>query len=201
MLYENVTIDLETLDIQTSAKILSIGVVPWNQGENTTFQELLERESSLYLKIDMNSYLSPSLSFTESTSTVEWWDKQGEAAQHVLQEEDSDVPIRVALSYLKQHLDKYVKPLSKDAGLIFCRGYDFDGGILEHAFSQCGLPLPWQYNRFRCVRTVIDTLALTRNGYVYEKNPDGFIKHHALHDAAKDTLTMLNLHAKKGEVQ
>ncbi|WP_270944364.1 3'-5' exonuclease [Vibrio parahaemolyticus] len=192
-MYQNVTIDLETLDTETTAKILSIGIVPWNPGERVSFQDLCERPSSLYLKIDMNSYLSPSLNFTESNSTIEWWEKQGEAARHVLQENRIDLPIRVALEVVKTHLHAHVEPLKKDQGLVYCRGYDFDGGILEHAFQQCGITQPWLYNRFRCIRTVIDTIAGTRNGYVIEKNPEGFVKHHALHDAAKDTMTMLTL--------
>lgn len=192
-MYQNVTIDLETLDTETTAKILSIGIVPWNPGEQVSFQELCERPSSLYLKIDMNSYLSPSLNFTESNSTIEWWEKQGEAARHVLQENWVDLPIRDVLEMVKTHLREYVEPLKKDQGLVYCRGYDFDGGILDHAFQQCGITQPWRYNRFRCIRTVIDTIAGTRNGYVFEKNPEGFVKHHALHDAAKDTITMLTL--------
>lgn len=191
MLFENVTIDLETLDTATTAKILSIGIVPWNWGEQTSFQELCEREASLYLKIDISTYLD---GFTESLSTVNWWSKQGDLARHVLEPDpELDIDFEEALHRVNQHLAKYVQPLQKDGGQIFCRGYDFDGGILEHHFDQCIITTPWDYNRFRCIRTVIDTLARTRNGYVREHNPKGFVKHHALHDAAKDTLTMLSL--------
>ncbi|WP_221072829.1 3'-5' exonuclease [Vibrio alfacsensis] len=191
-MYKNVTIDLETLDTETTAKILSIGVVPWNPGEQVSFQELCERESSLYIKIDQASfYAFPA--FTESAGTIEFWDKQGEQARHVLEPDVNDVLIEKALEQLKAHLKQWVEPLRRDQGLVFCRGYDFDGGILEHAFQQCGITPPWGYNRFRCVRTVIDTIANTRNGYVTGAEPEGFIKHHALHDAAMDTLTVLTL--------
>ncbi|WP_165311002.1 3'-5' exoribonuclease domain-containing protein [Vibrio ziniensis] len=191
MYFENVTIDLETLDTEKTAKILSIGIVPWNWGEQVSFQELCEREASLYIKIDMSSFPD---SFTESQSTVRWWNEQGQQARHVLEpSSELDTHIEEALHRINHHLVKYVSPLQKDGGQIFCRGYDFDGGILEHAFKQCLITRPWLYNRFRCIRTVIDTLAKTRNGYVIEHNPEGFIKHHALHDAAKDTLTMLTL--------
>ncbi|AGN34165.1 hypothetical protein VPPG_00040 [Vibrio phage VD1] len=192
MSYENVTIDLETLDTEKTAKILSIGIVPWNWGEQVSFQELCERESSLYIKIDMSTY--PDGWFTESLSTVNWWKNQGELARHVLEPNpEQDIPIALALVDVMVRLRNKVLPLEKDGGQIFCRGYDFDGGILEHAFHACRVSVTWQYNRFRCIRTVIDTLAKTRNGYVIERNPEGFIKHHALHDAAKDTLTMLTL--------
>lgn len=190
-MYQNVTIDLETLDTETTAKILSIGIVPWNPGEQVSFQDLCEREASLYIKIDLSSFPS---GFTESLSTVDWWNKQGEQARHVLEPNlELDTHIEEALHQVRRHLVKYVQLLKKDGGQIFCRGYDFDGGILNHAFKQCRNSAPWQYNRFRCIRTVIDTIARTRNGYVIENNPEGFIKHHALHDAAKDTMTMLTL--------
>ncbi|EMK6669909.1 3'-5' exoribonuclease [Vibrio fluvialis] len=191
MSYENVTIDLETLDTEKTAKILSIGIVPWNWGEQVSFQELCERESSLYIKIDMSTYPD---GFTESLSTINWWNRQGELARHVLEPNpELDTDIEEALHLVNRHLATYVQPLQKDGGQIFCRGYDFDGGILEHHFDQSIITPSWVYNRFRCIRTVIDTLAKTRNGYVIERNPEGFIKHHALHDAAKDTLTMLTL--------
>ncbi|EPT9253954.1 3'-5' exonuclease [Vibrio alginolyticus] len=190
-MYQNVTIDLETLDTEATAKILSIGIVPWNPGEQVSFQDLCEREASLYIKIDMSSFPA---GFTESQSTMNWWNKQGEQARHVLEPNlELDTHIEEALHQVNHHLVKYVQPLQKDGGQIFCRGYDFDGGILENAFEKCLITKPWLYNRFRCIRTVIDTIAGTRNGYVIEKNPEGFVKHHALHDAAKDTMTMLTL--------
>ncbi|WP_153448767.1 3'-5' exonuclease [Vibrio algicola] len=193
MKYRNVAIDTETLDTETTAKILSIGIVPFNWGEQVSFEELCNRPSSKYIKIDMNSYLVEDGVFTTNASTESWWSEQGEEARHVLEPDLSDLPIRDALHSLKQHLSDYVEPLKKDQGQVFCRGYDFDGGILNNAFEQCGIAKPWGYNRFRCVRTVIDTLAGTRNGYVKESDPDGFIHHHALHDAAKDTLSMITL--------
>ena len=190
--FENVAIDLETLDTKASAKILSIGIVPFNWGEDVSFQELCERPSSLYIKIDLSSYHD---AFTESKSTREWWEKQGEEARFVLEPLSSDVNIVHALGSLCAHLDAWVLPLTKDGGQVFCRGYDFDGSILNHALDAYRFISPWSYNRFRCIRTVIDTLADTRNGYIREANPEGFIKHHALHDAAKDVCTMLGLKA------
>jgi hypothetical protein len=190
MLYENVTIDLEALDTTTSSKILSIGVVPFNFGEQVSFEELCTRESSLYLKIDMSTYPDK---FTESASTMAWWNKQGDEARHVLAPSSSDLDIVKALIKVQLHLMEFVQPLEKNGGQVFTRGYDFDGGILNHHFNTLLLCTPWTYNRFRCIRTAIDMLAGTRNGYVKEANPDGFIKHHALHDAAKDTLTLLTL--------
>lgn len=193
MKYQNVTIDLETLDTETTAKILSIGIVPFNFGEQVSFEGLCNRPASKYIKIDMNSYLVEGLPFTTSSSTENWWNNQGEEARHILEESIYDLPIRDALHALNQHLSDHVEPLKTDQGQVFCRGYDFDGGILDHAFGQVEIKAPWSYNRFRCVRTVIDTLAGTRNGYVKEDHPEGFIHHHALHDAAKDTLSMITL--------
>ncbi|MGL6026388.1 MAG: 3'-5' exoribonuclease domain-containing protein, partial [Vibrio sp.] len=105
MLYENVTIDLETLDTKKSAKILSIGIVPWNWGEQVGFQELCEREASLYIKINMGSFPD---GFTESQSTVSWWDKQGDQARHVLAPNpELDSHIEDALRQISQHLDSH----------------------------------------------------------------------------------------------
>lgn len=174
--FENVAIDLEALDTKASAKILSIGIVPFNWGEDVSFQELCERPSSLYIKIDLSSYHD---AFTESKSTREWWEKQGEEARFVLEPLSSDVNIVQALGSLCAHLDTWVQPLTKDGGQVFCRGYGFDGGILNHALDAYRFVSPWSYNRFRCIRTVIDTLADTRNGYIRATNPKGFIKHHA----------------------
>jgi len=193
-MYDNVTIDLETLDTESTSKILSIGIVPFNWGEPVSFEELCHRQSSLYIKVKMDTV--PKI-FTESSSTRKWWNEQGKEAKHVLEPSELDVEFKTALMQIAMHLTTWVKPLKKDGGQIFCRGYDFDGGILNHAFKAMDIRLPWGYNRFRCIRTTIDNFAGTRNGYVIEQNPEGFIKHHALHDAAKDTLTMITLEMER----
>lgn len=131
MKYQNVTIDLETLDTETTAKILSIGIVPFNWGEQVGFEELCNRPASLYIKIKMSDYDYSHLNFTESQATREWWEVQGEEARHVLEESNLDIPLLAALAMLKEHLSEHVEPLKKGQGQVFCRGYDFDGGITD----------------------------------------------------------------------
>lgn len=43
-----------------------------------------------------------------------------------------------------------------DDETVWSQGIDFDFGILDHAYRQCGMQSPWQYNAKRDTRTVYD---------------------------------------------
>jgi len=119
-------VDIETLDTQPSAVILSIGVV------------CLQDEMTFYA--ELNPVFQQTR--TVSESTVEWWKKQGNKPEG--REE-----LYLALINLSQYFGRYIS-----APIIWSKGTDFDVAILAHAYRQYALPVPWAYSNVRDFRTL-----------------------------------------------
>lgn len=192
--YNSIVIDFETADNKPTAAPLSIGITPFNKGELQSFDALLTAKASLYIKLDMSDVRRYE-GLTSSEGTQKWWEEQGEEAKHVLQPSKDDVTLVDALKIINDHLEKWCLPIVKNGLSIYCRGYDFDGGILKNLYKITGVESPLKaYNRFRCIRTAIDELANANCGYLADRpDPDGFVKHHALHDCANDAVDLTAL--------
>jgi hypothetical protein len=127
-------IDLETLDTTPDAHILSIGVVDMNNHNNTFYHTVEGRNQNR-----VTNY-----------STIKWWLKQSPEAiasatsrDHVL-----DLPdmLEALTAFIKEH------HLTHPWG----HGSIFDIGILENAYRQCNLPIPWDFWNIRDTRTLFD---------------------------------------------
>ena len=107
-------------------------------------------------------------------TTIEWWAQQGPEAQREVFEE-------VGRRDLHDCLDELGK-LIWQSDRIWANGICFDMNILEHAFKEHGIPLPWKFYHVRDARTV------------YALWPDlpqpKSASHHALDDC-KRQITML----------
>lgn len=79
-------------------------------------------------------------------STVEWWAKQGPEAQREVFEEQ----FRRDLGDCLEELGKMIWQSDK----IWANGPTFDMNILEHAYKEHGIPLPWKFYKVRDARTV-----------------------------------------------
>ncbi|WP_432773882.1 3'-5' exoribonuclease domain-containing protein [Vibrio parahaemolyticus] len=198
--YNAATIDFESLSTDTDCKVLSFGLVPFNRGELATFDELRKRESSLYIKFRLAG--QEELGLVEDQGTWEWWEQQGPEARWVLEPSEHDVSVEDAMKRIADHLLNWLEPIDKNGAAIYCRGYDFDGDIIKNLFKVTGVKSPIKrYNRFRCIRTAIDELALQINGYIEdEAQPTNFIPHNSLHDAAFDTSVLVALQARQREL-
>ena len=125
----HVMVDIETYDIERTAKIASIGAVTMRREEQQTFY----------------GEYSPDGQYgrTKSESTLDWWSKQ-------------PIPIPFSEVYLETGLRDFSAWLSALGGdpIIWCKGTDFDTAILAHAFTSYGYPVPWKYNNVRDMRTL-----------------------------------------------
>lgn len=126
----NVMVDIETLDVKSTAVILSIGACTI---------ELFTEAITFYEEIDPASQSSRSI----SQSTVDWWKTQ------------SGYPgggIR-SLKAVLTSFSRYLSSLRAEP-IIWCKGTDFDTQILANAFTEHGMEVPWKYNAVRDFRTV-----------------------------------------------
>jgi hypothetical protein len=131
-------IDIETLDITPNSTILTIGL----QG----FDPFSDRftEVTYYERLDLESQDGRSI----DDGTVEWWGKQSAAAQ-----EEALGDIGRPRITLKDALTKLGKIIWKH-NRIWANGTTFDMVILENAFKQQGVPMPWKYWQVMDARTI-----------------------------------------------
>ena len=161
-------VDLETLDTQPSAHILSIGAVVMNDPDQTFYEVLGIKEQHRSV----------------STDTLNWWCEQNQAAQdEVLIEIDT---------CLKTTLEAFSEFYTNSgAQYIWSHGDDFDCVILTHAYKQLCMKPPWFFTKTRDTRTLIDT-AQRLKGQTFEPNRTG-VHHNALHDAQFQAKWMHNI--------
>lgn len=118
------SLDIETLDTKSTAKIISIGAVD------------VYGDESFYVEIDPFQ-----MHRTESVDTKTWWLQQPYMPDG-----------RLKLYQALEKFAAWYK--IQEFTEVWCRGTDFDITILAHAFAQNQLAVPWEYNHPRDLRTL-----------------------------------------------
>ena len=124
----NIMIDIETAATSLDATILSIGVVTDDGYE-------------LYIRVD-----SDQPGRAVSISTMLWWAKQDEAMRK--EAFSGTMPLETAL----RELSEFLQP--DTPFLLWAKPPQFDLGILENAYNQHKIPVPWNFRQVSCFRTV-----------------------------------------------
>lgn len=159
----HIMVDIETLDTEPSAVILSIGAC--------TIQDKNCQE--FYCEVHAESQPTR----TRSIDTINWWSQQPAElypGNGVLMLED------VLMEFRSWIYNLGGRPI------IWTKGIDFDPKILAHAYKQFGAEVPWKYNDVRDFRTLKKML---EPHIPYPKNTN---PHNALADAKHQT-DILNL--------
>ena len=171
----DVMLDIETLDTAPTSSILSIGACVFNDlvVTNERFYIVADRKSCRYLGL------------TESQSTIEWWEKQGEKAQRVFSEDN--VPIIDALAEFSNWLGSLggIKSIK-----MWGNGPDFDNVIVANAYKQAGIKLPWLFYNNRCHRTA---KAMFEVPGVTCQLPRAGVHHNALDDAVYQAQNQIHI--------
>jgi hypothetical protein len=140
----DIMLDIETLAVTPDATILSIAAVefdPFQQYEAMGVD--LHDLRTFNVKVDIDSqdrFIDP--------KTLEWW---GTQPAHMI-EQTFDEKGRIPLPEALERLKKFVW----NKGKIWCQGTSFDIPILENAYRQASIPVPWQYWQARDSRTILD---------------------------------------------
>lgn len=154
----HVMIDLETMGLTPNAAIVSIGAVVFDprMGRVT--------KNTFYRELDWNTQgrqIDP--------KTQQWWGGRVAEARAALDGLDD---LRGALDDLTAWLPRDCKPWGN--------GATFDITMLEDAYRQHGITIPWKFWNIRDCRTIKDMYESARGGY--DKKTGGVL-HHALDDA------------------
>lgn len=159
-------IDLETLDTTVTAKILSVGLC---------FFDIATGE--VYRTWEMPVSLIGQEQRTMSDSTFRWWMGQSDEARDRVFAEESH-----RLKHLLTTISDHVKVMLPDIR-VWGNGATFDVSILEHAFNEYGIPVPWDFRNVRDMRTLVEVGQLITGTDMRSKVPFEGVKHCAVDDA------------------
>ena len=167
-------IDLETLGTVADAAIMSIGAVRFDLDSDKI------DDTGFYASVSIDSNTEFKRRIQEDTLLC--WLKQPIEAQTVFHESKQTLP--AALHDLADWI-------GTDDCHMWSNGADFDLPMLAHAFTQCGMEVPWRFWNSNCFRTY-KKLPGAKN----VKLPMLGTKHNALFDAIHQAKTAQAIQAK-----
>ncbi len=133
--FDEVMLDLETMDSANTAAITAIGAIAMNL-------ETGELGPSFYVKVNLQSSIDAGL--TVSGDTISWWLMQSEEARKEMAAKGVS---------LVEALEMFSKYMSNHSTL-WGNGAAFDNAILSNAYRATKIPQPWAFWNDRCYRTV-----------------------------------------------
>lgn len=157
-----ISIDIETLSTEPDGVILSIGACV--VGTDKTFH--------YYCAVDLQLVYGRTI----SRDTHEWWLTQ--PRQDFVRELNAGQP-RMFLPEALLKLHSFIADEAGADALIYSKGF-MDIYMLEHAFRQYDLEIPWKYWNVRDLRTLIEDAKIDVKNLPFKNNN--------AHDALADSL-------------
>lgn len=137
------TIDLETLDVQPTAVVLTLGGVKFDPRNDS------EPYDELYFKISVDDQHQFNRSVNDST--IEWWTKQ---ADHI-REEAFDQSDAITVEEACARIARW----SVGVDTFWGQGYGFDFTMMEDLFRNIKRPIPWQFWQVLDSRTLFKMIS------------------------------------------
>jgi len=190
--------DLETLGIDSTCVVLSAAITHFESEDKIPVEDLTSDLAiqeyhkyvcnSCYVKFDALEQKKINRSVTPST--LDWWKKQADIPRNLaLRPSANDLSVVQGVEVLR----RYITDHGGNKQLVWARG-SLDQMAIDSLCRSVDIEPLFMYNRWRDVRTAIDFLANTDNGYCEIKNfnPDSHvIKHDPRNDCALDIMMML----------
>ncbi len=183
----DVVIDIETLGTGVDAKIIGIGAVAVVDGVlperilGGMKHSQLFTDDCLHVVINEGCEHNTRRSFTEDT--LEFWHVQPKNLQTFYRYTNQSTTLTGGLNLLRAFVGEVEREYS-GAVRPWGNGSVFDISILEHAYSQCGIEVPWGFRNIRDVRTrKEDALFIADVAGIETDIPFEGVKHYALDDA------------------
>lgn len=157
MLPVHIMVDNETLSCRPNAHILSTGLVHFNP-------ETFEPISQKLINIDPTRR-QPGADI--DPGTAQWWINQAKEAQQAAFYPEKSECIQVACSQVWRYIVDACRETWQEDAMptisdmqhtvnLWAMPPSFDISKWEHAFSQSGLPMPWDHYHVNDVRTLIN---------------------------------------------
>lgn len=165
---KHVMIDIETMGNMSRSAIVSVGAVRFDL-------ETGEIGEKFYMNVDLQSCLDAGMII--NADTLMWWLSQGEEARKKIS--SKGFPLSRVLISLSAFVDKDDQVWGNSAR--------FDLGILSDAFNALKKPIPWDFRKERCVRTLVSFAPEVKDA---EQNTG------VAHDALADCMFQINYCSK-----
>lgn len=185
--------DIETLGIESTTVVLSAAIIHFDPevDTNISFKELVQR--GLLVKFDAKDQVKR-LNRTMTKSTLDWWNKQGEYQQKLsfVPDASRDMISENGIEAIRKYINQYHRGADPQTLTIWARG-SLDQMAIDSLALKAEVEPIAPFNRWRDVRTAIDLMTDSKNGYctVRELNRDEVAKHDPVHDCALDILMLL----------
>lgn len=181
--------DVETLGKRSNSVILSMAAIYFDPDKKPSPQQL--RDEAFFAKFDVRDQ-HKRLGREMGKSTMEWWNKQCDNVKKAsFIPHESDCIFEDGYESMR----KWADSKNDKKCYVWARG-NLDQLVLDDIEEQCGLTPIWPFNRWRDVRTCIDFLYNTTDGYVDVDYP-GFdsridiTKHNPIDDCVFDAMQMI----------
>lgn len=167
----HIHIDIESLDLGPRPIITQVAMFGLDLDEDT----ILERRHYEFYPAQPQLRLPTPRTF--SFDTMVWWMDQSKAARDKLKQsssnEDEEIPalLRHLVSTFNQLTNNGKTPYE-----VWARGPQFDLVALESLMADYGLTPPWEYNKIRDLRTLLELAGVNPKNI---GKPAGFIDHAA----------------------
>jgi hypothetical protein len=181
--------DIESLGVESNSAVLSVGMVYFNPDKKPSYEDLLN--DSLFLKLNAKDQIDR-LGRTVTKSTLDWWAKQHEfVRQCSFDPKSTDIKAEDAFDKIYEYMAKYPK---SESATMWARG-SLDQLAIDSLARKCDKPEITHFAFWRDVRTAVDCLVGTKNGYCNVEHPTfqshNVIKHHPTHDCAYDAMMLM----------
>jgi 3' exoribonuclease, RNase T-like len=182
--------DVETCGKGSDSVILSMAAVYFDPEAKTSPQEM--KDTAFFVKLDARDQIKRLGRKTEQ-SAMEWWSKQCDNAKiKSFIPTSIDMKLEDGLDELKKWSDK-MDPLGKST--IWARG-NLDQLVLDCTEEALGREHIWPFQRWRDVRTAVDFLHGTTNGYCKVEYPGWdsnleIVKHDPVDDCLLDAMMLM----------
>lgn len=181
--------DVETLGKSTNSVVLSMAAIYFEPDEKPSPQDMVN--NGFFVKFDVKDQMNR-LHRKADKSTIDWWAKQAEIARDAsFKPTSNDVTLDQGYELMRQWAESKNNPKC----WVWARG-TLDEMILDSIEEQFGLEPIWHFSRWRDVRTAVDFMYNTTNGYCKVNYP-GFnseldiLKHHPVDDCVLDAMMLL----------
>ena len=181
--------DIETLGKESNAVILSFACVHFDDKEKSTLQYM--KDTAFFVKVDATDQRKR-LGRTYQSSSMDWWKKQCENARiKSYIPKSNDVKIEDAIESFRT----WSKQFGESKSWVWARG-NLDQLVIDSVEEQLEVEPVFHFSRWRDVRTAVDFLYGTENGYCKIEYPgfDSFLhitKHDPVDDCILDAMMLL----------
>ena len=182
--------DVETLGKESNSVMLSMAAIYFDPETKPSYEDLYN--SAFFVKFDVEDQVRR-LDRKIGKTTMQWWAKQCDIVKAKSLKPNKALDVKFEDGY--EAMRKWAESKRDDQCYVWARG-NLDQLILDSFEEQLEIKPIWPFNRWRDVRTAIDILYNTSNGYC-PVNYKGFsaeakvIKHNPVDDCAYDAMMLM----------